>query len=140
MQYEASASIAAAPEEIWAILTDATSYATWDSGIERVDGTIAPGKKIRLHTKVTPGRSWPVKVTRFSPAREMAWTGGMPLGLFRGVRTFTLTPQDDATTRFVMREVFSGPMVGVIAKKMPDLGPSFQQFTEGLKARAEAPA
>jgi transposase len=27
-----------------------------------------------------------IKVTEFEPARRMTWTGGMPLGLFKGVR------------------------------------------------------
>jgi hypothetical protein len=68
----------------------------------------------------------------------MTWAGGMPLGLFRGVRTFTLTPAaDGATTRFTMREEYSGPLLPLIGRSMPDLGPSFQQFARGLKERAE---
>lgn len=37
-----------------------------------------------------------------------------------------------------MREEYSGPMLNMIWKKMPDLGPSFEAFATGLKARAEA--
>jgi hypothetical protein len=66
----------------------------------------------------------------------MAWTGGMPLGLMKGVRTFTLTPADGAT-RFTMREEFSGPMLPLIWRSMPDMQPSFEKFAAGLKARAE---
>lgn len=70
----------------------------------------------------------------------MTWTGGMALGLFKGVRTFTLTPRGDGATQFTMREEYSGPLLPVIWKSMPDLGPSFRQFAAGLKARAEQPA
>ncbi len=66
----------------------------------------------------------------------MTWAGGMPLGLFKGVRTFALTPED-GTTRFTMREEYSGPMLPLIWRSMPDLQPSFDQFAAGLKARAE---
>jgi hypothetical protein len=38
----------------------------------------------------------------------MTWTGGMPLGMFEGVRTYTLDPLDDGTTIFTMQEGYSG--------------------------------
>ena len=134
--YEASATIAAGPDAIWAILTDAPAYADWDSGVRSVEGTIAPGEKIKVTPEINPKRAYPVKVTRFEPGRAMAWSGGMPLGLFKGVRTFALTPENGAT-RFTMREDYSGPMLPLIWRTMPDLQPSFDQFAAGLKARAE---
>jgi hypothetical protein len=134
--YEAAATIAAEPEAVWAILTDAPAYSEWDSGVERVEGRIAPGEKIKVVSEANPGRAFPVKVTTFEPGRAMTWSGGMPLGLFKGVRTFSLVP-DGAMTRFTMREEYSGPMLGLIWRSMPDLGPSFEQFARGLKAKAE---
>jgi uncharacterized protein YndB with AHSA1/START domain len=88
--YDATATIKASPEAIWAILTDAPGYQAWDSGIERVEGSIAPGNRLKVVSKANPGRAFPVKVTEFSPGQRMTWSGGMPLGLFKGVRTFTL--------------------------------------------------
>jgi uncharacterized protein YndB with AHSA1/START domain len=90
--YDATATIKASPEAIWAILTDAPGYRAWDSGIERVEGSIAPGNRLKVVSKANPGRAFPVKVTEFSPGQRMTWSGGMPLGLFKGVRTFTLAP------------------------------------------------
>jgi hypothetical protein len=135
--YESEALIDASPDTIWAILTDAPAYAAWDSGVDRVEGTIAPGETIKVHSQASPGRAFPVKVTDYQPGRGMTWSGGMPLGLFRGVRTFTLAPQDGGQTRFHMREEYTGPLLAMIWRTMPDLGPSFQQFASGLKARAE---
>jgi hypothetical protein len=136
--YNATALIAASPERIWSILTDAASYSNWDSGVERVDGQIAPGETIKVYSKVSPGRAFPVKVVNFTPGERMVWSGGMPLGLFKGNRTFTLEADGSGVTRFAMREEFSGPMLPLIWGSMPDLGPSFDQFAAGLKARAEA--
>jgi hypothetical protein len=136
--YEASSTIAADADAVWAILVDAAGYPTWDSGVERVEGTIAPGETIRVFSKVNPGRAFPVKVSDFQPPRSMTWSGGMPLGVFRGVRTFALTPEDGGGTRFTMREEYTGPLLPLIWLSMPDLGPSFRQFADGLKARAEA--
>lgn len=70
--YEATADIQAPPETIWTVLTDAPGMTGWDSGVE---GTIAPGAKIKVHVKANPGRAFPVKVTDFEPARRMVWSG-----------------------------------------------------------------
>ncbi len=37
-----------------------------------------------------------------------------------------------------MREEYTGPLLPLIWRSMPDLGPSFEQFASGLKARAAA--
>ena len=91
MHFEASADIRAPADRIWSILTDAPGYPTWDSGVTRVEGTIADGETITVHSEVAAGRAFPVKVA-MRPPNEMTWTGGMPLGLFTGVRTFRLFP------------------------------------------------
>jgi hypothetical protein len=136
--YDASATIQASPDAVWAILTDGSGYTSWDSGVERVGGTIAEGEKITVVSSANPGRAFPVRVTEFSPGRRMVWSGGMPLGLFKGVRTFSLSPQSGGATRFTVREEYTGPLLPLVWRSMPDLAPSFQQFATGLKRRAEA--
>jgi hypothetical protein len=135
--YDATAAIEAGPDAIWAILTDAPGYSAWDSGVERVSGRIAPGETITVFSKVNPGRAFPVKVTEFVPGRRMVWSGGMPLGLFKGVRTFALSAGENDATTFTMREEYTGPLAPMIWRSIPDLGPSFEQFANGLKDRAE---
>ena len=135
--YEASSMIDAAPAAVWSVLVNGANYTDWDSGVQQLDGRIAPGEKLKLVSAASPGRAISVKVTEFSPERSMQWSGGMPLGLFRGVRTFTLTPAGDGATRFELREEFTGPLLSVIWRSMPDLGPSFEQFAQGLKHKVE---
>lgn len=135
--YEATAVIDASPDAIWAILTDGPAYTEWDSGVDRVEGRIAPGETIKVFAKVSPGRVFPVKVTEFAPSQVMRWSSGMPLGLFKGVRTFSLSPRGNGATRFTVREEYTGPLVPLIWRSIPDLGPSFAQFASGLKRRAE---
>jgi hypothetical protein len=36
-----------------------------------------------------------------------------------------------------MREKYSGPLLPLIWRSVPDLRPSFEQFAKGLKQRAE---
>ena len=68
----------------------------------------------------------------------MIWRGGMPLGLFVGTRTYSLTPELDDQVRIGMREVYTGPLAGLITKSIPDLSPSFTRFANGLKQRVES--
>ena len=136
--FQASISIRAKPNAIWEILTDASGYTTWNTTVDKVEGRIAPGETVTVHAKLSPGRAFPVKVTQFVPGKKLAWTGGMPLGLFRGERTFTLTPRDDGTVEFHMREVFGGLLSPLIERSIPNLQPAFEEFAAALKKRAEA--
>ncbi len=135
MEYSVERQIAAPPEAVWAVLADGSKYVEWDPNIEKIDGSIGLGETITVHTKLS-SRAFPVKVTRFDTNAVMEWTGGMPLGLFKGVRRFTLTAKDGGT-EFIMREVFSGLLLPLIGRTIPDLSESFEQFANGLKARAE---
>jgi hypothetical protein len=107
--------------------------------VVRIEGTIAPGERIKIYSELDPGRGHPVKVVDFDPGRGMTWRGGMPLGLFRGIRTFELAPEGNGATRFIMEERFSGPLLPLIGRTLPDFGPSFEKFASGLKRRAERP-
>ena len=118
------------------MLADAAGWSGWDSGVDGVDGELAPGKRVTIRSSVAPGRAFPVKVTRFEPGELLELAGGLPLGLFRGVRSYRLR-RDGAATGFDMREVYSGPLSGLIGRSIPDLQPSFQQFVSGLKQRVE---
>ncbi len=83
--FEASDDINATSERVWEILTDGPAYPSWDSGVTKVEGRIAHGEKITVHSEVSPGRAFPVTVA-MQPPDSMTWTGGLPMGLFTGVR------------------------------------------------------
>jgi len=129
--------IRATPEKVWALLTDAAAYPTWNPTIEKVEGAIAPGGKITVYAQVAKGKGFPVKVVVFDAPKTMVWRGGAPLKfMFKGERRFELVPGDGGVT-FTMHEVFSGFMSGLIKVAMPDLQPTFDAFAAALKAAAE---
>ena len=138
MKYEVSINIDAKPETIWEVLTNANGYVSWSSGIIDFVGRISPGEKIKITSEVNPKRPFAAKVTEMNKDKDMTWQGGMPFGLLKGIRNFRLTPQDDGSTKFDMVEEFSGPMLGIVSKSMPDLQPSLDKFAKGLKKAAEA--
>lgn len=138
--YQVSKSIRSTPQQVWAILTDAAAYPQWNRAVTRIEGRIAPGESIKVFVPVNPGRTFPIKVAAFDAPRRMVWSGGMPLGLFTGTRTFTLADKGDGTTDFHMQEVYAGPLAGMMVRQIPDLTGAFEEFGEGLKKAAEAAA
>jgi hypothetical protein len=137
LQYTVSAEIQAAPEKIWTILTRVDRMTEWNSTLTSIEGTAELGGTVRMQVPEAPSRTFTVKVTRLVPNEEMVWREGNP-AMFLGVRTYSLTPNQDRTaTRFQMTEVFSGIMLPLIARKLPDFGPIFERYAADLKAESE---
>lgn len=104
----------------------------------RIDGRIAQGEHISLTSAVSPQRAFRLLVAEARRPSRMVWSQGMPLGLFRGTRTFGLEPRDGGTW-FTMTEEFTGPLAGLVARSVPDLQPSFEQYADGLAAATASP-
>ncbi|MFI5283566.1 MAG: SRPBCC family protein [Candidatus Dormibacterales bacterium] len=138
-QYSVNLTIGAPPQRVWDLLVDAPGYKRWNPSVVTIDGSIEAGRTIKLVSAVNPGRTFVLKVTAMDPPRRMVWSGGMPLGLFTGTRTFAIVVAG-AGCHFSMSEDYTGLMSGLIFKSIPDLNASFKQFAESLKAAAERPA
>ena len=135
--YAVQRTINASPERIWNLLTDVERYPSWNPAVVALHGRIAAGETIKLISTVNPKRTFSLLVSELEPHRRMVWSDGMPLGLFRGVRTLSLGPAGDGQTEFSMQESYSGALAPLITRAIPDLSESFAQFAEGLKSAAE---
>jgi hypothetical protein len=135
--YSVSRSINAGPTTVWGLLTDSGSYPDWNPAVLGIEGDISPGETIKLTSIVNPERQFKLKVTGFDPPASMVWSEGMPLGLFKGVRTYSLKSGPAGTTEFSMQEVFSGLLAPLITKSIPDMTDSFEMLADGLKEEAE---
>ncbi len=135
--YEAAARIDASPEQVWALLVDVGGWRDWDSGVDRVEGRVALGERLTLYATMIRTRPFHVTVTDIRPREVMRWRGGLPLGLAVIERTYTLDAQEDGGTLLTVREDHTGPLAVLLARSTPDLNPSFRQFCQGIKARAE---
>ena len=127
--------IRAKAESIWSILTDAKNFPKWNAMITRIEGEIRDGEKLRLHVPGTD-RTFAPKVSGVVSCERMTWTGGFA-PVFKGVRTFQLTPLSDGSTDFAMKEHFAGLMLPLAKGSMPDFGPVFERFASDLKREAE---
>jgi hypothetical protein len=136
MECGVGVNIRARPQTIWEILTNAAEFPRWNSTVTGIEGQIAQGQKIALRVAVAPGRTFKPRVTEFEPAKRMVWSDGAA-PMFKGVRTFTLSPRDDGSTDFSMVEVFTGAMLPMIKGSLPDFGPPFETYAADLKREAE---
>jgi uncharacterized protein YndB with AHSA1/START domain len=136
--YDTSVRIQAPVETVWRVLTDSAGYRAWNPEILEVDGVMAPGARITVRVKVQGGaiRRLRMRVTACEPPARLEWTGGMPLGLFVGRRTFVLTRQD-ACTLFSMHLSMTGPLAPLILKSLGDRQPDIDAFSAALRARVE---
>jgi uncharacterized protein YndB with AHSA1/START domain len=136
--YHVERRIDASPERVWAVLTDAASYRDWNKAVISIDGTIAPGSTISLVSIANPKRTFRLHVTQMGAPNRMVWSDGMPLGLFKGERTYLAQPRE-GVTHFEMTEEYTGLLAGLFAKAIPDLTESFNLFADCLKSAAEDP-
>ena len=137
MQYAVTRSIDAPPETVWALLVDVPSWKEWNPTIVEIDGTAEVGSKVSLVSTVNPDRTFKLTVKSVEPPSRMVWADGMPLGLFTGERTYTVTPSGGGC-EFSMVETYTGLLAPLITKAIPDMTESFEQFADGLVAAAES--
>ena len=137
MSYRVSEDIRATPEAIWAKLTDASTFPSWNSTVESIEGPIALGQKLAIKVPIAPGRTFSPKVVAFEANQRMVWQDGF-FPMFQGARTFTLTPKPGGLTTFEMEEVFRGVMLPMIKGSLPDFRPVFDQYAADLKKACEA--
>lgn len=130
--FHATALVAADPQQVWDTLLDVARWPSWDPQLTGVTGRLGPGERLEIRTRA-PSRPFRLRVTAWEPPSRLVLTGGMPLGLFVGTRTYDVVAVDSGT-QVTMRETYSGPLTGLIGRSIPDLQPGFESFVEGLRA------
>ena len=136
-RYFVAISIDAPAEVVWALVSDAASYASWNSTVDRIEGVFALGATVALYAKSMPNRPFKLAVKTLAPPRSMVLEGGMPLGLFVGARRLEVIPEAAGRCRFEMEEVSRGLLAPLMARVIPDQQSSFDAFAADLKRRAE---
>jgi hypothetical protein len=127
--------IRARARTLWRLLTNAKDFPRWNSTVTSVEGQIREGEQLRVRVPGTD-RVFTPRVSDVVPEQRMTWTGGFS-PVFKGVRTFELRSRPDGSTDFVMEERFSGLMLPLVKRSMPDFGPVFERYASDLKHQAE---
>jgi len=79
------------------------------------------------------------RVTKIVSNRELRWLGRLWIpGLLEGEHIFEIEPLGPERVRFVQREVFSGLLVPLMAKRIEEQTlPGFGEMNRALKERVE---
>jgi len=125
-----SASIAADPAIVWALLTHASDYPRWNSTVISIQGEIKAGASIELKSTLDEKRTFKLKVKEFVPEKRLVWGDAM------GNRVYTLERSEN-NTLFTMTEKIGGPLFPLFAGMIPSFDESFEKFAVDLKKEAE---
>lgn len=135
LRYEVRAAVRAPPARVWARLTDAAAFPTWNSTVTSLEGPIALGQRLTIRVPAAPKRAFRPSVVELVPEQRMVWRDGQA-PFFVGTRTFTLAPTGGGC-EFAMAEEFRGVMLPLIRPSLPDFGPIFDRYAADLVAACE---
>lgn len=127
------ARIAAPPSVVWDLLTNVDDMSRWNSTVSTMSGRIAPGGQVRV-TVPTSTRTFNLTVDTCTPPSRLVLSEGN--AIFRGVRTYTLTQDAGGGTDFELAEVFTGLMLPLIARSLPDFKSIFARYVADLTEEA----
>lgn len=141
-EMETQIEIDAAPERVWAVLTDFPSMASWNPFIRSIAGPLAVGETIdvRVEPPGRPSMSFKPVLLTVKPARELRWLGGfIAKGVFDGEHFFLIDKISAQTTRLTHGEKFSGLLAPLIMNRsmLESTRAGFVAMNEALKRRAE---
>jgi hypothetical protein len=133
--------IDAAPEAVWAVLSDLPSYPSWNPFIREASGTLAAGERLEVSLQPERGRAMRFRPTAVTAEanRELRWLGRLVApGVFDGEHRFAIEPTERGS-RLVQEERFTGLLVPFLARGLRrGTLPGFERMNEAVKERAEA--
>ena len=138
MAYETSIKIDAAPERVWAVLSDVERWPEWTASMRKVDkrgdGELAVGTKVRIKQPKVPAVTW--EVTELEPERSFTWIATSP-GLTT-VGEHRITPLGPSAVEVHFGIRCSGLLAGVVSALSVSLTWRYVAMeVEGLKQRCE---
>jgi hypothetical protein len=136
----ASTTIDAAPDAVWGVLIETSSYGDWNPFIPALDGELAAGKRLRVRISPPGGTAMTFRpvVTAVEPQRRLEWLGrlGLP-GVFDGRHAFTLAETEDGRTVLTQSEEFRGLLVPFMSGVMAKTGAGFRAMNQALAVRTQ---
>jgi uncharacterized membrane protein len=139
MQFETSITVDAAPERVWAVLTDVERWPEWTASMQRVErrspGEFEVGSRWRVKQPRIPAVTW--QVTELEPGRSFSWRVATP-----GVTTIAdhrLEPLGAAGVEVHLSIRRKGPLVVMVDALSASLTRRYLRLeVQGLKRRCEA--
>lgn len=133
--------IHASADRVWKVLTDFHQFPDWNRFIQKAEGDIREGCKLKLTVGLPTGKTaifQPI-LTKVVEKSNLIWLSRFVIpGLFDGEHIFEIQPQGDNIVRFVQRERYSGLFVPLFWKNLEaSASESFRIMNQALKERSE---
>ena len=138
-QIETRIEIDAPPEEVWAVLMDFPSYATWNPMVVAIAGEPEVGSRLDIKVALKNGRRLTFRptVVEYEAVRRFAWLGKVGVrGVFDGLHRFEVE-NGGATSTFIHSEEFRGLLPPLLGKLMRDTHDSIIAMNEALTREVE---
>lgn len=139
---EAGILIEAPSHQVWAILTDFSTYSEWNPFVREVRGEAVDGRSlsIAVQTDAKHSRRLWSRVRSSQPPWELCSRGSfLAAFLLRAEHRFRLQSQPDGSTHLTQSLSFAGLLAPVYRRRvMAAAGPGFAAMNQALKTRAEA--
>jgi hypothetical protein len=133
--------IHAAPEKVWAILTDFGAYHEWNPFITELLGEPREGSGLSVTVAPPEGSEQTFRpiLLKVDPTHELRWRGTFGFAwLFSGEHFFLLEADDNGSkTRLVHGEDFHGVLVKFLGPLLTRVARGFVLMNQSLKRRAE---
>lgn len=132
-----SVHIAAAPVEVWQVLTNTEAYPEWNPLVRTMTGKLAPGETVINQMAFLDGSTavFEPTILTVEPEQELRWFGQfLAPGIADGEHEFLLSPQDNGT-RVSHAETFKGLAVWFLSAET--YRDDFERFNQALKSRVE---
>lgn len=138
MEYQSKIVINASGEQVYNVISNPQHFSHFDPNCLKIEGTLKLGQKIKLYSRLHGKKPLKMRVSVLVRNHKMVWVCGWPFNLFKRERIFTISAKDDSTTEFRIAEVYSGALLSLFRKKIPNMHTEFQLFTKGLKKFLES--
>ena len=143
MELRTEVEIDAAPERVWAVLTDFSRYAEWNPFITSIAGELEVGRKLSVTLSPPDSRDWTFRPSLLvcDAPNELRWRGHLWVkGLFDGEHFFQCREAEGGRTRFVHGENLSGFLVKYVMASLTNVTRGFVYMNQALKKRVESRA
>lgn len=131
-----SIDIEAPRDKVWRVLAANDDYPQWNPYHVKVEGNMTVGSRLDVVIHKPNGETVEIepRVLRLDPPHELTWGGGIK-GIFYGEHVFLLVPLDNATTRLVHKEKFSG--IAIPFASLETIEEGYELMNRALKDTVE---
>jgi uncharacterized protein YndB with AHSA1/START domain len=136
MTFEISVDIAAPPDTVWAVMSDAERWHEWTTSVRSIrvlNGPLQVGSRALVRQPNFPPAMW--KVVALDPGHSFTWKTGMP-GLW--VHARHMVAPKNAGTRATLSVRFEGPLGRLVGRLTSEINNRYLALeAAGLKRRSE---